>query len=301
MKQHSGSPVGRLAHLRLLVQRFAFLALVGAAFGLMLLGKADMVLVERMRMSVADALAPVLDVMARPAAGIADIVENVHELANLRAENARLREENAKLLHWQTVARRLDAENRILAEKLNYLPDPEAAYITARVVADTGGTFVHSMLINAGARNGVRKGQAVMSGEVLVGRIASVGQTSARVLLLTDLNARVPVVIESSRVKAILSGDNSDRPRLSYLSGDPLAGPPSVAPGERIVTSGHGGAFPPGIPVGVVASVTDGVARVQPFIHRHELEFVTVVDYGLGAVLPGSNGAEDTRRGGSTS
>lgn len=279
MKQHSG-PVGRVAALKLLVHRFAFLALIAAAFGLMLIGKAETLLVERARMAVVDAVAPILDVLARPAATIAEVVEHVRELSALRAENVHLREENAKLMHWQTVARRLDHENRSLRAQLNYIPDPDPSFITARIVADTGGAFVHSLLVNAGSRDGVRKGQAVVAGEVLVGRIAEVGIRTARVLLLTDINSRIPVMIESSRTKAILTGDNSDRPRISYLI-DGI----SISRGDRVVTSGHGGAFPPGIPVGVVSSVGEGAATLEPFVHRHRLEYVTVVDFGLAGVL----------------
>jgi len=280
VKQHTGM-VGRLATLRLLAQRFAFLTLVMASFALMLLGKADTVLVERFRVFVDDAVTPVLQVMSRPAAAVSSVFNAIHDLAALRAENVRLTEENVRLMHWQTVARELDNENRALRAQLNFLPGPEAAFITARVIGDTGGAFVHSMLLNAGTRDGIRKGQAVIAGENLVGRIAEVGDRSARILLLTDINSHIPVVIEGSHAKAILTGDNSDRARLNYLAPNSAA-----VPGNRVVTSGHGGAFPPGLPVGVIASAQDGIVRVEPFVHRYQLDYVTVVDYGLPGVLP---------------
>ncbi|MBC7907363.1 MAG: rod shape-determining protein MreC [Rhodospirillaceae bacterium] len=280
MKQ-SGA-VGRLATLRLLAQRFAFVSLIVAAVALMIVGKADILLIERTRTLVADGLAPILDVMSRPAASIAEVVENVRELTNLRTENARLKAENLRLQHWQTVARRLDSENGILHEQLNVIPDPDPAFITARVIGDLGSAFGHSMMLNAGARDGVRKGQAVLSGESLIGHIAEVGESSSRLLLLTDINAKIPVMVESSRTRAILTGDNKDRPKLNYVAG----GNPVIAPGERVVTSASGAAFPPGIPIGLVAPTTDGIFRVEPFVKRHELEFVAIVDYGLGGILP---------------
>lgn len=280
MKQHSGA-LGRLATLKVLAQRFAFLSLIMASFALMLLGKADALLVERIRLAVSDTVVPILDVLSRPTAAIADVVGNIREMSSLRAENARLRDENARLMHWQTVARHLDNENRALRSQLNFIPDPDPSFITTRVIADTGGAFVHSMLINSGSRDGIRKGQAVIAGETLVGRVAEVGVRSARVLLLTDINSHIPVMLENSRAKAILTGDNSDRPRMAYLSPNTTA-----APGDRVVTSGHGGAFPPGVGIGVVSSVQDGVVRVEPFIHRYQLEYVTVVDYGLAGILP---------------
>jgi rod shape-determining protein MreC len=118
-----------------------------------------------------------------------------------------------------------------------------------------------------------------------------VGLRSARFLLLTDINSHLPVMLEGSRAKAILTGDNSDRPRLNYLSPSSNA-----SPGDRVVTSGHGGVFPPGMPIGVISSVQDGIARVEPFVHRHQLEYVTVVDYGLAGILPSDTVAEGRER-----
>jgi rod shape-determining protein MreC len=77
-----------------------------------------------------------------------------------------------------------------------------------------------------------------------------------------------------------MSGENTDRPRLNYLSPNAV-----VQPGDRVVTSGDGGAFPPGLPVGVVSSVQDGVARVELLAHRYQLEYVAVIDYGLPGVI----------------
>lgn len=279
MKQSGAA--GRLATLRLLIQRFAFLSLIVASVALMILGKADVVLIERTRAVVADAVAPILDAMARPAATVAQITDNFHELAHLRTENARLKDENARLMQWQTAARKLEAENAILHDQLNFIPDPDPAFVTARVIGEMGSAFGQSMLLGAGAKDGVRKGQAVLAGEFLVGHVAEVGARSSRLQLITDINARTPVLLEATRTRAIMTGDNSRHPRLNYITGSP-----TVAVGDRVVTAASGGAFPPGIPVGAVSSLSDGVIRVEPFVQRHRLEFVSIVDFGLGGILP---------------
>lgn len=291
MMPHSGVP-GRLATLRQLAQRFAFVALVLASFMLMLLGKADTLLIERIRVVVQDTAAPVLDVMSRPAASVAQLVNSVREIARIRADNVRLKEENARLLAWQTVARRLDEENRALQVQLHFIPEPPTSFITARVVGDTGGAFVDSMLVNAGTRDGVKKGEAVVSGEAMVGRVAEVGMRFARVLLLTDINSHLPVMLEGSHAKAIMSGENTDRPRLQYVSPNAV-----LQPGDRVVTSGDGGAFPPGLPIGVISSVQDGVARVELFVHRYQLEYVSVVDYGLPGIIDADSGDQNDSSG----
>ncbi len=271
----AGLPLLRLAvPLKVLFQRFAFLLLVLSAFALMLLSKAETALVERISVTVVDVVAPIMDVMSRPVATINEAVESVREMIALRDENARLRRENTRLLAWQEAAHRLARQNGALQELLDFVPDPRANFIAARVIGDAGGAFVRSMLVNAGTRNGVAKGQAVVSGDGLVGRIASVGSRSARVLLITDINSRVPVVVEPSTNRAILAGDNSRFPHLVFLAANA-----AIKPGDRIVTSGHGGMFPPGLPAGKVVSVGEGGIRIRPFAHLGRLEFVRVVDY----------------------
>ncbi|MHA1569847.1 MAG: rod shape-determining protein MreC, partial [Alphaproteobacteria bacterium] len=261
---------------------------VVGAFATMLMSKADLVVVERFRSGVLDAVVPVYDILSRPAATVADLVAEVRATLALHTENARLRAENARLLGWQATARRLTVENNAFRALLAYVPEADAGYVAARVVADPGGAFARSVLINAGGEAGVRKGQAAINDEGLVGRVAQTGRRAARVLLITDLNSRIPVMIESSAVRAILAGDNSNRPRLEFLA--PGA---RVAVGDRIVTSGHAGAFPPGLPVGTVVAAGDAAPRVQPFIESHWLEYVRIVDFGLGGILPDREGIRD--------
>ena len=263
------APIKRVA------QRFLYMGFVLGAFSLMLLGKVDAVLMERFRAQVTDGFAPILDAMSRPVATLADVAAQIQQMVDLRAENIRLQEDRTRLLQWQSVARQLETENKTLRGLLKYVPGPDAGFISARVIADTGGAFVHSIVLNAGARDGVVKGQAVITGDGLVGRITGLGRRSSRILLITDINSRIPVLVEQQRTRGILAGDNSDQPRLIHL-------PPGamVTPGTRIVTSGHGGAFPPGLPIGVVSSVGDGGIKVEAFISRDRLEYVRVVDFG---------------------
>ncbi len=290
-------PIYRItAPIRGLAQRFAYMGLIVSAFGLLMLGKADTVLVERLRVHLTDAVAPILDMASRPVATISEVAAEVRELAAIRAENARLREDRARLLRWQAVARQLEAENKALQGLLNFQPPPSARFISARVIAEEGGAFARSLLINAGIHAGVRNGQAVVTGEGLVGRITDVGARAARVLPIMDLNSRIPVLVESSRTHAILAGDNSHRPLLTRL-------PPeaAISSGDRIVTSGHAGAFPPGLQVGVVASISDRGIGVQPYVDFFRLEYVRVVDFGLDGILqltdpPRRRGGGDKRQ-----
>jgi rod shape-determining protein MreC len=283
VRERAGSVLRLTAPVKAAAQRFALPLLIFISAMLLILGKADVMLFDRLRSTVTDAAAPLLDGVAQPVATVADAVRQVEATVSLYAENRRLREENARLLQWQEVARRLDAENEQLRQLLHTVPEMPASFISSRVIGNSGGAFVRNVLVNAGARDGVARGQAAITGTGLIGRVVEVGDRAARVLLLTDLNSRIPVEIESSHQRAVLAGDNSDRPRLLYLA--VTAG---VRIGDRVVTSGSGGIFPPELPVGVVASLENGVVRVAPFAELARLEFIRIVDFGVKGMLPPS-------------
>jgi len=262
-------------------QRLTLPMLVFAAGLLTVLGKGDVLLVDKLRMAVADASSPILQVIARPLSAASAAVATVENIITVYRQNEDLRQDNERLLQWEDVARRLGAENADLRRLVKLVPDQPQSAISARVIADAGGAFMRNVLVDAGAGDGVARGQAATTGEGLVGRVSEVGDRTARILLLTDLNSHIPVTVERTDQHALLDGDNSDRPRLMFL--DPRS---SVQVGDRILTSGSGGVFPPGLPVGQVAAIENGIVRVEPAAELSRLDFVRLVDYGLGGVLP---------------
>ena len=272
MKHRAASVAKLTMPIRALLSRFGLLLLILSAFTIMLLGKAETVVVERIRSGVVDVVAPAMEGLSRPIATVSAGIERIENLFSVYRQNDRLREQNARLLEWQSAALALAAENSTLRRMLNFLPERGTAFSAARVIGDSGGVFVRSVLINMGSAAGIDRGDAVVSGEGLVGRVAEVGHKSARVLLITDLNSRVPVVVEKSRLRAILSGDNSSAPRLAFLPSHAR-----VSLGDRIVTSGHGGVFPAGLPVGRISSIRDGVIRITPFAELDVLEYVRII------------------------
>lgn len=226
-----------------------------------------------MRTSVTDTVAPVMDAVSRPFYATADFVGNVSGMAEIRAENTRLKTENQRLREWYQTALMLQSENQSLQELLNLKIEGQHSFVSTRVIADAGNAYVKSVLVKAGTLDGVRKGQAVLSGEGMVGRIIEAGQHASRVLLISDFSSRVPVIVEGSRQKAILTGTNEEFPALKHLPPDV-----DVAPGMRIVTSGHGGLFPPGLPIGRVVEGKDGEKLVQPFADMNRVTYVRVMD-----------------------
>lgn len=227
------------------------------------------------RESAAGLFSPLLATVSQPFQQAALVVRDVSGLAELQATNARLEQENARLREWYQTALLLNAENKSLRDLLNIKLDSNLEYVTARIIADSGNTYVKSFIISAGKLEGVDRGQAVLSGDGLVGRIVEAEEGSSRVLLVTDMNSRVPVMVEDTMQHAIMSGMNSDQPKLIHMLQDS-----DIVQGARIVTSGHGGIYPQGLPVGRVVVDERGDKRVELFAHIAQMQHVRIVREG---------------------
>lgn len=271
------------APLRLMPQRYTFPALLMTSVMILLVGHFNPPAAMRARVAVADVVAPILEVVHQPVAAASAAVDAVHDAVTLYRENDDLRAANASLLKWQQIAQQLESENAGLRDLTHYTPPATTFYVTAQVIGTAGGAFSRSLLIDRGSTDGVAEGQAAFSGNGLVGRIVEVGQRASRTLLISDLNSRIPVRIETTRDRAILAGDDTDQPQLIYLPNHT-----NIRVGDRVVTSGDGGIFPPNLPVGVVASVDNGTVRVEPFTALSEIDYLRIADFGLSGTLPTS-------------
>ena len=273
--------IGLVLPVRVWAQRFALLGFFTLSFALIVLSRSDWAGIPQIRTTIVDTVSPILYVLNQPVEALSNATMSVENFFLVYTQNHKLRDENARLLQWVHEARRLGVENATLRAQLAYVPDKRTHFVTARVVADTGGTFFQSILINAGAQEYIRLGQAVVWQGGLVGRIVEVGERTSRVLLMIDINSRIPVMIQSTGDRAILKGDNSSRPRLEFLPGNS-----PISPGDWVVTSGHGGVYPPGIAVGAVAQISDGVITLQPMVEWSKLSQAIILDYGVNGILP---------------
>lgn len=247
----------------------------------MLLGKADTLMAERTRVALTDVLTPIWAALREPVVAARDAVDEARVLFTLRQDNHRLREENERLRRWHAAALALEAEVEMLRRQLAFVPEAAPAFQTARVVADAGGTYARAVLLAAGPHHGIRKGQIALDERGLVGRVTEVGARSARVLLATDMNSRIPVTLEDSRARAIMVGTNGARPRLQHWPAGTLP-----EEGERVVTSAEANAFPAGLPVGVVRWSAAGAPELELFARLDRMDMVRLFDFGLAGILP---------------
>ena len=230
---------------------------------------------QRMRMVLFEGTSGLLSIVSAPAQHLSRMIEHMTGLSNMSSDLTSLREENLRLKQWYNRARQLEAENRSLRELVNLADLPRSNAVTARVIASGGSAFAQDIIVDAGGARGVTESMVAMTGNGVVGRVVSVSNNVAHILLLNDVNARIPVVIENSRHRGVLAGNNNERPQLLYLPEDA-----AVSVGERVLTSGHGGLFAAGLPVGIVVSTDANNIRVQPFADMRRLDIVQLIDFG---------------------
>lgn len=263
----SGEEIYRRPVRRLLVA-LACVVLVA----LVLLWRIDNPRAEKLRAAVVDRVVPNFEWALAPVTKGARLIEDFRGYARVYEQNRELRRELQQMKAWREAAIQLEQENARLLDLNKVRLSPGLTYVTGVVLTDSGSPFRRSVLLNIGAEDGIRDGWAAMDGLGLVGRIAGVGQRTARVLLLTDGNSRIPVTIRPSGRRAILAGDTTAAPVLDFVEN-----PDDVRAGDRIETSGDGGVFPPDLAVGEVARGVDGRLRVRLAADTSRLEFLRVL------------------------
>ena len=240
------------------IRRILVGLLVLFLLAIFLIWRIDSPRVERFRTALIDRVVPSMDWAMAPVTHASDMAQGFQSYQSLYQQNRELREELKQMRGWKEAALRLEQQNAKLLDLNQVRLDPKLTHITGVVLADSGSPFRQSVLLNVGARDGIRDGWAAMDGIGLVGRISGVGKRTARVILLTDSNSRVPVVVQPSGQKALLSGDNTAAPPLEFLEKPDL-----VRPGDKVVTSGDGSVLPAGLLVGEVMQMPDRRLRVM--------------------------------------
>ena len=243
------------------------------AVAIAVFGKAEASMFDAARATLSDVTAPALLEVRAPLVALGRWFSGLGTIFTVYRENDELRQENAELRKWQDVA--LSLENRLKRYEalLNTAPDPAPPAVTARVIGESNRPFGKTMILNAGTDQNVKKGQAVADDRGLIGRIYLTGVRTSWVILLTDVNSRVPVVIEPSQRRAILAGDGTPAPVLGLDLG---AG--EIHAGDRVVSTGDGGLLPAGLPVGVVMGQGNEL-RVSLYTGKTESDYVRVLDY----------------------
>lgn len=254
------------AHLPLII-------VAALAVALILIGKAQSSIFDRARAHVMDWMMPALEASRAPVNVANRWIGSIGEIFTVYQENLRLKEENARLRQWHSTAIALDDRLKRYQLLLHAVPDPALSSVVARVIGRASHPFLQTMILDAGKNNGIKPGQSVVDARGMIGRIFLAGERTSWVILLTDLNSRIPVTIEPGSVHAIIAGDNSASPVIDTFSQGR-----QLAVGDQVVSSGDGGILPAGLPIGTV--VADGKGyRVALFADLSTAQDVEILDF----------------------
>jgi rod shape-determining protein MreC len=219
-----------------------------------------------------EVMEPITNVLSAPARWVTGAGEYGGGYFFAVSENRALKKQLAEMQRWRDAAIALKNLNLRYESLLKLRTEPPIPMVSARVVSDSRGPFGNARLADAGAAAGVKIGNPAMSEDGVVGRIVGVTKDASRILLLTDVQSRTPVLIDRTNARAILTGDGGPNPKLEFVRGLN-----SVQDGDMVLTSGDGGLYPRGLPVGVAAKDYRGVWRVRLYSDRAAIDFVRIL------------------------
>lgn len=218
-------------------------------------------------------VSPLITVVTRPVRGVENFFASMSDRQRAFEENIALRAELQQLREERSEIRLLQEKIERYEAILGARPETKRPLkkIAARAVSDINGPFVRALLINSGQKDGVKKGQAVISIDGMVGHVILSGESTSRVLRLDDLNSRIPVKSGRSDAVAILAGDNTKNPKLMFIE---IGKDWQV--GDKVMTSGDEGQLPRGLPIGEVVEGANGELRVQVSGLQKPLDWIWV-------------------------
>lgn len=217
-------------------------------------------------------------VVTRILGGISNVWNSYIALINVRRENVVLREELNRAIETNQEYREAMAENMRLRKLLKVKESLKPPTLTAQIIGRDPSLWFRTLTIDRGTSDGIEKGMPVITVEGVVGQILETSRSTSKVLLAHDHNSAVNALVQKNRVQGIVKGEGGQSYQLRYILKNA-----DVEEGDLIVTSGLGGSFPKGIPVGTVSSVTKtkrGMFQnitVTPSVNFSQLEYLVVI------------------------
>ena len=251
-------------------QRFSLLALIVFSIILICVDTIETKPLNYLRSFIKDTIYRGSVITSLPQKGLGNAFSTVENHLNLFEENIKLKEENTQLKEQIFDPDFLIFENKQLRQLLDEQVTSSTNLVSARVMLDKQSPYLNSFIINSGSNKEIKNGMAVLDGRNFVGRIVDVNFFSSRVLLVTDLNSKIPVLVEPFGHHAILSGHGKNKPTLEYLPENH-----KVQSGNKVYTSGKEGIFSPGIPIGEVRMDAEKIF-VSLFSDISQIMFVNI-------------------------
>ncbi len=253
-------------------QRFSLFALLFFSLVLIVLGKFNFPVINYLKTGINEVVYRTSFVASIPEKYIGYSYQAIQKHLRIYRDFNLIEEELKEIKVQNYQSKFLETENKRLKKILEDITYSSNAII-AKVLIDKQSPFLRSIIINKGTKNGLKKGMAILSDEFLVGKIVEVNYTTSRVLLLSDLNSRVPVSIEPGSIQSILSGDGDRSGTIQYVKSDI-----SIKEDSIIYTSGTGGLLKPGIPIGKIKN-NENLLNVDFFSDFSQLRYIKIASY----------------------
>ena len=250
-------------------QQFSLLALIIFSIFLIFLSNLNFVGIKYVKIGIHEATYRLSAIISYPEKKLNESFKFLSEYLKVYNENQNLKDKIDKLNSEKLNYIFLENENKKLKE-IDGENQYEVDGIISKVLIDKDGKFLKSIVLNKGSKNGIKKGMVVLEKNYLVGQIIEVNYTTSRAILITDLNSNIPVVLEPGSFQSILSGTGKDYGKIKYSKNK------LILNGDVIVyTSGSGGNFRAGLPIGKINNEIDEFA-VEFFSDLSQLSYVKI-------------------------
>ena len=258
-------------------QRFSLIGLIFFSIGLLIVSKINIPVTNYLKITLNEIVYRTSFIVSVPEKKIQDVSNKIKNHLNVYNEYLLVKEELKEIQTKKYETQFLQEENKRLKKTINeYIYNSEE--LVAKVLIDKNSPFLKSIIVNKGSKDNIKLGMAVLDESYLVGKIVEVNYSTSRVLLVSDLNSKIPVGIEPGNIQSILSGTGKQNGKIEYLETDI-----SIKDKSIVYTSGSGGLFKPGIPIGTYHKETDESYEIVNFFSKlSQLTFVKLVSFEEG-------------------
>ena len=251
-------------------QRFSLFILIVISILLLFIESIESKPMNFVRSIIKDTIYRGSVIVSSPVKGAKSVFQSTKNHITLYSNYEKIKEENEELKNKISKTDFLTLENIQLKEIIAEQIDANSNLISSRVMLDKQSPYLNSFILNAGSNKNIKKGMAVLDGKNFIGRIVDVNYFSSRVLLVSDLNSKIPIVVEPQGYHGILSGRGKKEPSIEYLPENN-----TLENGNKIFTSGKEGIFSPGIPIGEV-KIKENKLNVELFSDLTQITFVNI-------------------------
>ena len=255
-------------------QKFSLLGLIFLTFLILFLEKFNLKPIDYIKISLREVAYRSTFIVSIPENFIKKTYIATKKHFKVYEENEILREKLNFELSKNYNSEYILEENKRLKSTIEEL-DTVSSEIVGKVLVDKKSPFLKSVIVNRGSKDGIELGMAVMDKSYLIGKVVEVSFTSSRVLLLSDLNSKVPVDLMPNNIQSILSGTGEDTGIIQYTRQQELIENDAI-----VFTSGAGGLFKSGIPIGTIfKDPNNSDINVKFFSDFSQLRFVKIISF----------------------